>query len=182
MENQENSNPVQNENIAKFIALTKERKFQLISKIPALLAALLFILSLFLPIANIMYFHPKSVTVFNFEDYDMNNLPLLLYIAVAILCMLSPEVGVKLLEQNKTKVAIALDIACGIIATICAALVSTECDSIIAQIGEVTAIRTDKGAASVLLIIACFLGAFYALGYGICLAFIRNGKLHIKEK
>jgi len=173
---------IPNQNLANFVKLNKDIKFKLILDAPQILAIFLIVLSLFLPVAKIMYYHPKNVTIFDLSDYELSYIPLFLCLIGIVIGMTAPESGVPLIKKNRLNTAIAFDIIAGVVTLICTILFSVACENIITELQSSTSIRIDKGAGYTLAFIAGIMGTVYSIAYGICLGFIKEGKIKIGIK
>jgi len=171
----------ENENLANFIKLSKDKKFGLLLAMPAVIAALCYLLFLFLPVAQIMYYHPKSVTVLDLSDYSIGNLPLLFCSTLVVFAAYGTLVAFELLRKGKFNGAVVTAILCGIAAIICCSISSVLCDDIAEALQEAALIRTDVGAAGTFLMIGGIVGGCGNMFCGICFVLIKDGKIRMND-
>lgn len=182
MDDNENKDISQsNENLERFIALQKDKKFGILFGIPAIAVWLCYMLFLFLPVAKIMYYHPKSVTVLDLGDYSVNGLPLIACSVIIPFGAFGIVLAFALLQKGKLNPAVVTSILFGIAEIFGCAFASVLCDDVATAIEKAAQMRTDVGAAKAFLFVGGIIAACYDICYGVCLALIKDGKIQIKE-
>ena len=164
-----------------FLTKLEDKKIRFCFNIPSLVIVLFWILFMALPIAKIMYFHPENVSVLKLTDYKLDSILPLLYSVLILLTGSGSSLWVSLLKKDKTKVAVALSIVCGVLALIFAMLLSFKCDDIILSLEELKQIRVDKGAAGTIMEIAGYVSAIYNVSFGVIIALLKNGKIKFNK-
>lgn len=175
MDTNAQSNKQDNSNI--ILDKLKDKKIGLLLNIPTFTVILFFILFMALPIAKIMYYNPKAVTLFKLSDYELSSALPFMYSIFIVALSGAFSLGVALVKNNKIKSVVAVSIVCGLITVILTALLSLCCEDIILSLQSVSDIRVDKGAAFTIMEIAGYILAIYSISFGVIIALLKSGKI-----
>lgn len=181
MDTNAQSNKQDNSNT--FLEKLNDKKVNLLLNIPIFVVILFFVMFMVLPVAKIMYYNPKSVTLFKLSDYKLSSvLPFMYSIFIVVISGIF-SLGVALIKKNRIKSGVIVSMISGLIIVILTALLSLCCEEIILALQDVSGIRVDKGAGVTVMEIAGYLSAIFSISFGIIIALIKSGKIKFnKEK
>lgn len=179
MDTNAQSNEQDNTNI--ILDKLKNKKISLLLNIPTYIVILFFILFMVLPIAKIMYFNPKSVTLFKLSDYELSSaIPFMYSIFIVALSGVS-SLGVTIIKNNRIKSGVIVSIVCGLITIVLTVLLSLCCEDIVLSLQSISGIRVDKGAAVTVMEIAGYISAIYNVSFGVIIALLKSGKIKFNK-
>lgn len=175
MDTNAQSNKQDNSNT--FLEKLNDKKVNLLLNIPIFVVILFFVMFMVLPVAKIMYYNPKSVTLFKLSDYELSNTLPFMYGILIVMVSSIFSLGVALVKKNRIKSGTTVSIISGLITTVFTVLLSLCCEEIILSLQGVSGIRVDKGAAVTVMEIAGYLSAIFSISFGVIIALLKSGKI-----
>lgn len=171
------------DNLTTLLDKLNDKKVSLLLNIPTFIVLLFFILFITLPVAKIMYFNPKSVTLFKLSDYELSNVLPFMYSILIVIISGTFTLGLALIKNNRIKAGITVSILSGVITIILTVLLSLSFEEIMLALQDKSGIRVDKGEAVTVMEIAGYLSAIFNISFGVIIALIKSGKIKFnKEK
>lgn len=164
-------------NLTIFLGKLNDKKVSLLLNIPIFIVLLFFILFMTLPVAKVMYFNPKSVTLFKLSDYELSNVLPFMYSILIVIVSGIFSLGVALLKNNRINSGITVSILSGVITIILTVLLSLSCEEIMLALQDISGTRVDKGAAVTVMEIAGYLSAIFSISFGVIIALLKSGKM-----
>ncbi len=161
--------------------VSKGKPLNIFLRVATFISVLTGLISMFLPFGKIMYYHPETFSVLNLSQYGVNNLLLLLSIVVGIGANLGFLSVINILNKNKAKKAIILNIVCSLFCFIALIICASVAESILWDVEYYCQMRVDKSIAYYTSYVCIFIPLVLNSVSAIIVTLINSGKITVEK-